>query len=240
MKKTKKLIIFLFLIGQLALAQANKEQLLHGKVTATSGNLQSITVVNLVTEKNTTVDSNGEFYILAKADDLLLFSSNDFEFHRRLIEEEDWNKPLLMIEMIPKSIVLDEVIVNKNANINAVSLGIITKDMKHYTPAERKLSSNSGGIIGLLNTFSGRKAMLKKELEVEKKELLLGKMKPLFNDDYYIGVLKIPSDYIKGFQYYCIEDKEIAQSLLTKNKTMTLFLVSKLAKQYKEILADEK
>jgi hypothetical protein len=42
---------------------------------------------------------------------------------------------------------------------------------KKYTPAERKLytATSGGGIDGLLNTISGRKAMLKKEIIVEKK-----------------------------------------------------------------------
>jgi hypothetical protein len=43
--------------------------------------------------------------------------------------------------------------------------GIISYGQKKvYTPAERKLyTATSGGIDGLLNTISGRKAMLKKK-----------------------------------------------------------------------------
>jgi hypothetical protein len=29
-----------------------------------------------------------------------------------------------------------------------------------------------------------------------------------YEEKYYVETLKIPQDYIKGFQYYCIEDYE--------------------------------
>jgi len=40
---------------------------------------------------------------------------------------------------------LDEVRINEYKNINAVSLGIISPNTKHYTPAERKLYTATGG-----------------------------------------------------------------------------------------------
>jgi hypothetical protein len=51
------------------------------------------------------------------------------------------------------------------STITAESLGIIPYGQKKYTPAERKLytATSGGGIDGLLNTISGRKAMLKKK-----------------------------------------------------------------------------
>jgi hypothetical protein len=41
---------------------------------------------------------------------------------------------------------------------------------------------------------------------VEKKERLMYRLEYLFGDKYYVETLKIPQDYIRGFQYYCIED----------------------------------
>ena len=92
-------------------------------------------------------------------------------------------------------------------------------DFDLISPAERKLytATSGGGIDGLLNTISGRKAMLKKEIVVEKKENSLARMEVLFDDKYYIETLRIPSDYIRGFQYYCVEDKRFAEALETKN-----------------------
>jgi hypothetical protein len=240
MRTNNTLTLFIFLLCQLAFCQTKGEKILHGKIIVESGNVEGVTIVNLVNEKSTASDSNGDFYILAKADDLLVFSSVNLEYFRRIIEENDLKSDILIIKMNPKTTELKEVIVNKHPEINAVSLGISPKGVKHYTPAERKLyTANSTPVDALLNLMSGRTAMLKKELEVEKKEYLLLKIGALFDDDYYIKTLKIPANYIKGFQYYCIEDRKFAEVLKSKNKTMTKFLIVPLAEKYKEIISDE-
>jgi hypothetical protein len=220
--------------------QTTGEKLIHGKIISESGNVEGVTIINLVNEKSTASDSNGDFYILAKADDLLVFSSVNLEYYRRIIEENDLKSDVLIMKMTSKTTELKEVIVNKHPEINAVSLGISPKGVKHYTPAERKLyTANSTPVDALLNLMSGRTAMLKKELEVEKKEYLLMKIGMLFDDDYYIKTLKIPANYIKGFQYYCIENTNFVMALKSKNKTMTKFLIVPLAEKYIEIISDE-
>jgi hypothetical protein len=61
----------------------------------------------------------------------------------------------------------------------------------------------------------------------------------LFDDEYYTGTLKIPANYIKGFQYYCIEKEEFAASVRSKNKTTIMLLIVSFAKTYNKIIADE-
>lgn len=82
--------------------------------------------------------------------------------------------------------------------------------------------------------------MLKKDIIVEKKVQLLDAITYLFSDKYYLETLKIPADYIKGFQYYCVENTDFAATLKTKNKTMTLFLITQLAENYLQIIEKEK
>jgi hypothetical protein len=143
--------------------------------------------------------------------------------------------------MIPIVIALEEVIVKQHSGITAENLGIIPYGQKKYSPAERKLytATSGGGIDGLLNAISGRKAMLKKEIVIEKKEQALARIDVLFEDKYYIERLKIPEDYIRGFQYYCVEDASFVSALKAKNKTLTMFLIVGLAEKYKQIIEDE-
>ncbi len=233
-------MFFLFVFCQVTFCQTNGEKLLHGKIVVDSGNVGGVTIINLVNEKSAISDGNGDFLILAKAEDLLVFSSVNLEYYRRIIEEEDLKTAVLTIKMTAKITELEEVIVNKHPEINAVSLGISAKGIKHYTPAERKLyTANSTPVDALLNLMSGRTAMLKKNLEVEKKERLLAYIGALFDDEYYTGTLKIPANYIKGFQYYCIEKEEFAASVRSKNKTTIMLLIVSLAKTYNKIIADE-
>ena len=239
------LLILLVILSQISFGQIAGEKLLHGKIMVESGNVGGVTIINLVNEKTAISDGNGEFFILAKAEDLLVFSSVNLDYYRRIIDDEDLKPEILTIKMTAKITELEEVIVNKHPEINAVSLGISPKGIKQYTPAERKLATassaklNPQGLDPLINAISGRTKMLKKELEVEKKERLLAYIGALFDDEYYRETLKIPANYIKGFQYYCVEEEEFAKSLRSKNKAMIKLLIVPLAEKYNKIIADE-
>lgn len=243
----RKFDFLLFLVlSQLTYSQTAVEKLIHGKISVVAGSVEGVNVVNLVNENSTFSDSNGEFYILAKADDLLVFSSVNLEYHRRVIEDVDLKSDILIIKMTAKTTELKEVIVNKYPQINAVSLGISPKGLKKYTPAERKLASASSmrlnpmGLDPLINAISGRTKMLKKDLEVEKKIRLLATLDALYQDDnYFTQTLKIPAAYIKGFQYYCIEDNLFAEALKTKNKTKIEYLIVPLAEKFNKLLTEE-
>jgi hypothetical protein len=213
---------------------------IRGKITSDSVAVDRINIVNVSTEKATVSDVNGFFTIPVKEGDILVFTAVNLETLRRKINKQDVLGTVITVIMIPKSIVLKEVLVNESS-VTAESLGIIPYGQKKYTPAERKLytATSGGGIDGLLNTISGRKAMLKKEIIIEKKEQLLARIDVLFEDKYYTETLKIPSDYIRGFQYYCVDDVSFANALRAKNKTLVMYLIGSLAVNYNEIIALE-
>jgi hypothetical protein len=210
-------------------------------------------VVNLVNEKATVTNSKGEFFILAKADDVLVFSASHLDFKRKIIEEDDLKSEVVIIKMTTKSIELDEVIVNKHPEINAVSMGILEKEAKHYTPAERKLKTAGDfkpihllGLLGgsleidpILNAINGRTKRLKKQIKIEKKEFLLKQLNELYDDDYFVKNLKIPSEYVNGFQYYIIENNRFVETLKTNNEAMTTFVMGELAVEYNQLIACE-
>lgn len=149
---------------------------------------------------------------------------------------------------------LQEVIIKRYDNINSVSLGIVPGNQKSYTAAERKLhtatalnpSVNAGTMAGgsisadpLLNFFSGRKAMLKKEVAVEKKEVFMKLLENMFKLEHFVDRLKIPLEYVKGFEYYAVENDKFTAILNAKNRTTIEFLLGELAIKYKEIIAIE-
>lgn len=228
----KWVVLFLFLGTFSMWSQDLNEKLLQGIIAADDALLSGIDVVNLGNEKVTVTNSKGEFSILAKADDILVFSSKSLEMRRVLIDEDDLKSGAITVNMYPKINELDEVIVKKSP-IEGVS---IIPGQKQYTPAERKLRTATTGILDVpINWMSGRTAMLKKEVVVERKERLLDKVGILYEDKYYIETLKIPEIYIDDFQRYIIEDKEFTAALKVKNRTMMLFLISKLAVNYNAI-----
>ena len=228
-----KWVVLLLFFGTFSLwSQDRNEKLLQGIIVADDALLLGIDVVNLGNEKVTVTNSKGEFSILAKADDILVFSSKSLEMRRVLIDEDDLKSGTINVNMYPKINELNEVIVKKSP-IEGVS---IIPGQKQYTPAERKLHTATSGILDApISWMSGRTAMLKKEVAVERKERLLDKIGILYEDKYYIETLKIPEIYIDDFQRYIIEDKEFTAALKVKNRTMMLFLISKLAVNYNAI-----
>ncbi len=229
----KNWFALILLLGTFSIwSQNQNEKLLQGIIAADDALLSGIDVVNLGNEKVTLTNSKGEFSILAKADDILVFSSKSLEMRRVLIDEDDLNSGTITVNMYPKINELNEVIVKKSP-IEGVS---IIPGQKQYTPAERKLHTATNGILDApINWMSGRTEMLKKEVAVERKERLLDKIGILYEDKYYIETLKVPEIYIDDFQRYIIEDKEFIAALKVKNRTMMLFLITKLAANYNAI-----
>lgn len=214
---------------------------INGKVTADYNDLESIYIVNLKTEKSTLTERGGYFSINASVGDTLLFSAVQFKSVKIALKKDDFYKDLLFVKMETLILILDEVKINEYKNINAVSLGIISPKTKHYTPAERKLNeaTTGSGLVPLnpiLNAITGRTKQLKKEVAVEKKEFLLSKIENLYEAEYFTETLKIPKDFVKGFQYYIVEDAKFVEAIKAKNKTMATFIMNELAVTYKDLI----
>lgn len=234
--KNKLLLLFLFFI-QNSFAQ---EKLIHVRISASGNSVEGINIVNLVNEKSAVSDYNGEFYILAKAEDLLVFSAINFEYKRRIIDEADLKLKIIEIEMIPKTNQIDEVVIEKY-KINAVELGILSKPAKVYTPAERRVRTATTGLLDpLLNLISGRTKNLKENVQIERNIFALEKLDDLYEDDYFVKTLKIPAANISGFKYFAVENNELLQAIKAKNKTLTDFLLVQISEKYKAQQSDEK
>jgi hypothetical protein len=231
----------LFFFVQVCLGQNKVSKEIFGQIFEQSTSVEGVNIINNNTQVATVSDVNGMFSIVVKKGDVLVFSSVNLEPLKRRITADDLNSSSLVIKMTAKQIELKEVVVNENANITAENLGIIPHGQKKYTPAERKVyTATSTSVDKVINAISGRTKMLKKEVKVEKKEALFRKIEYLFEEAYYTDRLKIPLEHIKGFQLYCVDNAEFAVSLDTKNKTMSMFLITRLAQEYLTIIEHEK
>lgn len=248
--------LFFVLFPVIIDAQEHQYILLKGKIYSELSELGGVYVINMKTEKTVVTNEDGSFLIPAQVGDALLFSSIQFKEKRVVLTLNDFQIGDFVLKMDQKVNELKEVVVGQYSNINAVSLGIISANHKVFTPAERKLKAASefaptgsaaGGMAGgsvsfdaVLNLFSGRTAMLKKELKVERKELFIKQIELMFDENYFIEKLKIPSDYVKGFEYFVVENEKFTTVLKTKNKTSVEFLLAMLANDYLEIIVGEK
>lgn len=247
-------IALLLLTVNVTIAQNSVVKSIKGKVASESVDLEGIYIINLKSDIATATEKEGYFTIKVSVGDTLMFSAIQIKGKKIVVSQEDLDKELFLVKLEPMINRLDEVIVKQYKNINAVSLGIISPNTKHYTPAERKLRTASGdGISGntdgttgasagldpLFNWMSGRTAMLKKELEVERKETMLQKIENQFSIDYFVKKLKIPEEYVKGFWYFVVEDSKFVSAMNLKNKTMATFVLAELATKYIDLLKAE-
>lgn len=250
MQKLVPVFIFIFAITS-SQAQTPERKILKGKVNAHTSSLEGIFVINKTSEKETVTKEGGFFTIMANPGDSLMFASIEFKGKTVAVDSIHFGKEMLTIKLETMINQLDEVMVVQYKDINAYSLGILTDRVRSYTPAERKLKAATGldaklglnssaSLDPLLNMFSGRTKMLKKELEVEKKENWLDKLADLYDEEYLIEKLKIPAAYVKGFLYYIVEDERFVKSLSASDKTMNRFLIVQLAEKYLKTLQDEK
>lgn len=240
----KKLFFFCFLFSAVAFCQ-NRLQI-KGKIISESNLLEGIHVINLSKNEGVITDARGYFEISGNVSDTLQFSAVNLKATRYIISNTDFSNDFLLVKMESLITELEEVAIINYKNINAVALGIVPANQKTYTPAERKLAAAGdfkwysplliplGGmsVDGLINSISGRTAMLKKELVVERKEMLQLKTLDYFEKDYFIKTFKIPEDYVDGFLFYIVDNERYVRAMKDKNITMITFILSELAVDY--------
>jgi len=239
----------LLLLCQISFGQTLDEKLLQGKISVDSVGVNGINILNLTNGKATQTNNSGEFFILAKANDILVFTAINLKKYRRTISFSDFELGKLSIILDPKITELKEVIVNKN-EINALSLGVVTRDPVKYSPAERRLRTAGdfkfiellqllGGSMPLdplINKINGRTKRLKKLVVLEKKENFIKLISELYNQEYFTVQLGIASDYVNGFKYFIVENENFLKVLESKNEERTSFFMVALAQEYKDIL----
>lgn len=243
----RSILLFFFVM---CVASSNSQELsrtnISGRITSNTTDLEGVYVINKRTEKATITEKDGYFSLAAIPGDLLIFSAIHLKEERLLLNLSHFEKGLLYVKMNPIIIQLSEVVVRRYDNINAVSLGISPSGILHRTQAERKLATASSsklnpmGLDPILNYLSGRTAMLKKEVEVEKKLSYIDLLDNMFAEEHFVKDFKIPLEYVKGFKFFAVENDKFTIILKQKNKTTIDFLMGELAIKYLEIISVEK
>lgn len=243
----RKIPCLIFLLAFCGFSQ-NKTTL-NGKIVSDATDIEGVLIKNIATNQETYSQRGGYFSIAGTQNDTLMFSAFNLKATMHIIKAKDFSENLIFISMPLSRTELKELAIIDYKSINAVSLGIVPKGQKTYTPAERKLLTAGqfkwyspllipvGGmsVDGLINAISGRTNMLKKEVEVEKKELLQVKLANKYDKEYIINTLKIPEEYVEGFMFYTAENNRFAEAMRVKNYTMATFILSELASKYREL-----
>lgn len=240
-------IIFLFFLSFSCFSQ--ERELLKGKILADSLDGAAINILNLSSGMGTTNDTAGNFEILARVEDTLVFSSVQYETRQIVISEELLKKAFLGIMLKEKLNELDAVSIsnisldgNLHTDLDKIytftqaDIGFPMSDVPKPTSIERKLHTASGiqkdskenppGMVnisldGILNRMNGRTAMLEKAAANEDLSQLVDKGVASMPVIFFVEDLQVPEEYIRDFIYYCARNSRFA-SLLPDHKKFEL------------------
>jgi len=244
-----KLFAILLLITATAFCQERTPLL--GKVISGGTAVADVFVINKATGLEVKTDAHGSFTIASKTGDALVVYSPRVALREFVVSDESFAENPYVIEVEASSVELEEVVVD--GNITAEKLGIVPKNQKQYTPAERKLYTAGDfkfisllGLIGgsmpfdpVLNAINGRTKRMKKLVAQEKRETLLLKLHNICTPDEITNTFKIPEEHVDGFLYFVIEDKEIAVHMEAKNESLAKFRITALAQEYSALIKNE-
>ena len=113
MKLSKIKIVVLLLIISIQISFSQTETVYKGKVLCDNFPIEKVELINLNTEKSAFSNNTGEFSIVAKPKDIIVFASKLYEVKRISVQPENLNNPLQIMSLIKKPEELNEVIVKK-------------------------------------------------------------------------------------------------------------------------------
>lgn len=240
------LLIFFTSLG---IAQSRKQ--IYGKIIVVDASPFNVLVLNLNTQQEATSDKDGFFLILAQPDDVLVFSSQNLDYMRKIIDQTDLNPNTFTIKMTSKRIVLDEVEVK---SYNAVDLGILQRPARSYTTMERRLRTAGDfkpihllALIGggmpldpVFNAINGKTKRLKKEIKLEQSQKRLEQFQQFFPKEDLIDQVNINPEQVSEFTYFILDEEEFKVLLHAQDKNKMLFyLIQKFTEFKSKIISNE-
>lgn len=230
------LLLFLWLLNTV-ISTAQNEKLLRGKVSYQNTYQKDIDIINFNTRYATQTNSSGNFTILAKAGDVLIFMSDSFIDQKYKLTPEDIEKAVVTITLSEKPIPLNEVEIAKvkslkmaTVSYNDIKIAKIQKDAER--PKNNEIYTGEivngmdfiqiGKMIGKL--FKGDKSKTTKTEQLGFKEFA----KANFNDSFFSKTLKVSSYDLGRFLEYC-ESDTASKAAVASNDELTLleFLIQK-------------
>ncbi|QSB26998.1 hypothetical protein [Flavobacterium sp. CLA17] len=226
--KVKLLTTISFFTYQLSISQT--EKLVHGKVISNNNPLNKVEVINKTAKTSTRTNDLGEFSILVRAKDSLLFFSKDYFFKRLKLTQEEIDQNNILVNMIIKPEELDEVVVTAikfdKIKISQHDIDTIkfTKDvgsLQKYTGVYNGTITNGMDFTrigtGLLNLFKNDKEELKKKTSQTDFKKLIAASIP---SDFFTRDLKLKPEEKELFIEFCDADPR-SKTILEHNNVLT-------------------
>lgn len=224
------------------LSVSQNEKLLSGKVLSQHMPLNKVEVINKTAKTSTRTNELGEFSILVRPKDSLLFFSKNYFFSRMKISQQNIDQNNIVVNMILKPEELDEIVITKisfpkvkiaDENSTIVPLPPISNPGV-YTGG----IANGANILSIFSLFMKKdnkaKAIKFKELDFKK---LAEATVPL---DFFTNDLKINSEEKELFLQFCDADPMAETLVKQKNLLYTMDFLHTKNKEFKKLNSESK
>jgi hypothetical protein len=247
------LFLLFFLSAAISYSQDDDRQYLRGQVIYRNVSVPNENVINVTTERATITNDKGEFGIMVKEGDELVFTAINYQLMVVKVTAEILEKNRLVVEVTEKVTELDEVVVtpeNQEKFLQAQNKELLDREYDYETDRltaveNIAISDVDKGMKDGLNFVNIFKALLLaakgNDADVEREPLKVSEvLRQVYDDEFFVLDLKLPQDKIDDFLLYC--DTQLPErSLLQKRNEFQLidFLVTH-SKTYLEGLNAEK
>jgi hypothetical protein len=222
-------------------SQFSFSQTIKGKVVFNNYAIPKVEVINASTKTVAVSDANGEFSIIAKTNDILVFVSKEHQIKKITINPKLFTKDELVVELILKAEELNEVVIT---NIPSIKISKNEKweqdKLDEYTLEKNARATKVDGVytgtiengmnlmrIGgmILGLFKKEKDEVKKTVpEIEFSTVA----KNSYDQKFYLETLKLKANEIELFLQFCEADPKSRTIAANDNTLRTMdFLFAK-------------
>lgn len=219
---------------QLSISQS--EKVLNGKVLSQNLPLNKVEVINKTAKTSTRTNELGEFSILVRPKDSLLFFSRDYFFKRLKISQQNIDQNNIVVNMILKPEELDEVL------ITDIKFPKVSAADENSTVIPKPAISNpgiyTGGITNGADLMAIFSLFMKKDKKAKNKKQGLT-FKQLVNAtvplDFFSNDLKLNPEEKELFIDFCDADPNSQFILKQKNLLYTLDFLHTKNQEFKKL-----
>ena len=220
-----KKILFLIFIFQFGFSQ--ERQLIKGKVIYRNIDVPSANVVNNTSQNTTITNENGEFEILARVNDEIIFSSVQYIIRTVRVSEEIMKNKRLIVQINQRVRELDEVVITPDDTQKFLDLkeeqfkGFDYIDDKS-TRIQNVLTDDRQIVNGLnfVNIFN-----------LSPSEVL----PYILDDNFFSDVLDLESFETSDFLYKLDSDQKLKSLIIEKNQFLVIDYLLKEVEIYKAL-----
>tara|TARA_B100000900_G_scaffold387898_1_gene379519 strand:+ start:7238 stop:7963 length:726 start_codon:yes stop_codon:yes gene_type:complete len=234
-----KKILFLIFICQLSFSQ-NRE-LIKGKVIYRNIDVPAANVVNNTSQNTAITNENGEFEILARVNDEIIFSSVQYIIRTVRVSEDIMKNKRLIVQINQRVRELDEVVITPDDTDKFLDLK--EEQFKGFdyiadksTKIQNILTDDRQVINGLnfVNIFKLLTTLVDSKSEEEKLNISPSEVLPyILDENFFSDILNLQPFETSDFLYKLDSDQKLKNLIIEKNQFLVIDHLLKEVEAYR-------